>query len=184
MKQIIMLLVVALLLTGTVTATTFRITNIGSVAPFHGDMTNIHYSSGSTHIGYYQDNFHARAAYSGSRGTFQTAWHNPYTVNNYGNSYNTVERRFEPLARDRGGGWQPQSVSVRSNNFGVHVHQSPWDRSYSAQGRIGQPSSPVWPTTYRSPPQMHNPWGVQSNYGHAQSRYRTPTAYVVPTNNW
>lgn len=186
MKQLFMLMVVALLLAGTATATTFRITNIGSATPFQGGMTNIHYNSGSgTQFGFYQDNFHARAAFSGSQGTFQTAWHNPQTLVYGGNSYNTAHRSIQPLPRDQGGGWQMQSAQVRTNSFGMHVQQSPWDGSYFGQGRIGTAPSPVWPTAYRQPTPVHNPWGVHSNhYGHAHSHFRTPTAYVRPTNYW
>jgi len=180
MKKLFVTLVLAVLLTGTATAFTFQMTNVGSVLPFSGGVTNAYYNSGDgVRASLYADQTYATGSFhhTPSQTAFSTSWHNPHTVQYTGSGYNGVSRTLQPT------GWQVQSAQVRTNQGTFYVAQNPHSGSYYGSTRIGSAPSPVTPITYRQSTQVYNPWGSYSNTHYYQ---RTPSAYVSmhPTNYW
>ena len=180
MKRILLLLVIALVLAHGASASTFRITSVGGLTPFQSDMTNIYFNDGSgTRFGLHQDQTRAFSTLSHGNTHISTAWHNPHNVAFHGSSFNTAHRTIEPS------GWHLQQGTIRTSSFGLNVHRSPWEHDravYSGSGFIGSPQGSVWPTAYRQPTPVHNPWGVQSNWQTAAPR--TQSAYVRTVNMW
>lgn len=178
MKQIVVFLALALLTTGFASAWELRVSNVGSVMPFTSGMTNVHYNSGDgVRFGAYQDQTQRAMAYSAPGTSINAQWHNPHQVAYHG-SGNAAHRTLQPQ------GWQMQSATVRTDQFGMHVQQSPRSSQYHGTVRAGTPPSSVFPTTYRQPQAMHNPWGVQSNHYSTHRNAPVRSAYIAGRANY